>query len=295
MSSGRPSVPENLVISYRAMAVGATIIALASLGTVVVIASINDVDTLSTVALALAIIAFVAQLIVFVVQSASASSQLTQSQELFGNIRALLVEVSERAEGTRTTVTSINERLLEAALGKAISEKGDRPSGLNVRDVAREVAAALTLAEEQATGTDDSEGFLPRRPSPEDQRIIQSFLTFPDPAEAAASLEVLQSLDGFTLRRLITFAEDEVRSRSPGSSLDPGLSGDIDPDDPLFVNGLIIEAPESRSLAGRPIRVLSQRGREAARLLTAVDTPPAEVASGVELLRRRAADPNLIE
>src|SRR5687767_9935500 len=88
-----------LRVPLAALSVGSATIALTCLATLAVVASIKNVDTLSTVALALAVIAFVAQLIVFVVQSAAASQQMTQSQELHGRLQGVLSELGERTRG----------------------------------------------------------------------------------------------------------------------------------------------------------------------------------------------------
>src|SRR3954453_17690589 len=95
-----------LRVPLRATAVAAVSVALACLGSLVVVGSIKDVDTLSTVALALAVIAFVAQLIVFVVQTAAANSQMLQSHELFATLQRLLGEMGERTRGTEATVST---------------------------------------------------------------------------------------------------------------------------------------------------------------------------------------------
>jgi ribose 5-phosphate isomerase len=64
MSGTGPTSRSHLILSLRALAIASAIVALASLTVLVVVASIKEVDTLSTVALAVAIVAFVVQIIV---------------------------------------------------------------------------------------------------------------------------------------------------------------------------------------------------------------------------------------
>jgi hypothetical protein len=71
---------------------------------------------------ATAILAFVVQLIVYVVQTATANQQLMQAQQLHGATLEILAQIQERSEGTQATVATINERLLAHILGKALPE-----------------------------------------------------------------------------------------------------------------------------------------------------------------------------
>jgi purine-cytosine permease-like protein len=72
------------VIPARLVAVTATVLSLGLLATLAIVVGVKHVDILSTVALALAILAFVVQLIVYIVQSASASQQLADAHKLHG-------------------------------------------------------------------------------------------------------------------------------------------------------------------------------------------------------------------
>jgi hypothetical protein len=265
------------------LAVASGVVGLTCLAVLAVVASIKNVDTLSTVALALAVIAFVAQLIVFVVQAGAANTQMLQSRQLHAELLQLLGEMGERARGTQAAVTVINERLLEAALGKAIFET--RAAGLrpDVPEIARDVTSAL---EQEAGGarSGESSRWLPRRADPNDAAIIRMLQSFPEGEAAEAALARLELLLPSEMRILKTLAEDEVSSRSPGSVFDPGLTGTLAPSDTLRVEGLVTQLSDAGA-TGQSIIVLTDVGRQAARLLVAEGEPPSNIAGAVRQLR----------
>lgn len=65
-------------VPWGALSIGLAAIAIAYLGTLVVIASAQNIDALSTVALALAVLAFAAQLIVSLAQASAGAQQIAQ-------------------------------------------------------------------------------------------------------------------------------------------------------------------------------------------------------------------------
>src|SRR6516165_11352484 len=104
----------NLVVSWKAVAIGAITVALSSLTGLAVVATVKNADTLSVVALAVAIVAFVIQILVFIVQAAASSQQELRAQELYGSTMSALSTIAEKAEGTRRDVSTISERMLSA-------------------------------------------------------------------------------------------------------------------------------------------------------------------------------------
>lgn len=112
----------DLNIQWRTVATGSFVVALAALVVLAVVSTVRNADTLSVVALALAILAFVIQIIVFVVQSAIATRQEVQFTEIYGRTLGALAAIEEKSEGTRRDVSTMNEKLIDAAIGKAIPE-----------------------------------------------------------------------------------------------------------------------------------------------------------------------------
>ncbi|HXN01428.1 MAG TPA: hypothetical protein VN973_06005 [Candidatus Dormibacteraeota bacterium] len=79
MPDDKAGPPSRLVVEFRWLAAAGAIISLALAATLVVTTRSNGSDVLATIALALAILAFVVQLIVFIVQTTAASQQMLQS------------------------------------------------------------------------------------------------------------------------------------------------------------------------------------------------------------------------
>lgn len=102
----------HLRIPWPALSIGLAIVALVSLGTLVVIVSVKNVDILSTVALALAILSFAAQLIVSMLQTES-------SAKLNGSTESALAEMRATTESLLTNQRDQFDLVLGAAL-KAI-------------------------------------------------------------------------------------------------------------------------------------------------------------------------------
>ena len=84
--------------------------------------AIKNVDYLSTLALVLAVLAFVIQIIVLLAQSAASNQQLARAEELHTATARALAAIEEQAEGTRQTVSTINERIFVVLFGKAGEE-----------------------------------------------------------------------------------------------------------------------------------------------------------------------------
>ena len=117
------NVPSNdVVIPWQRIAFASGLVAVASLATLVVVTAVRESDVLSTVALALAILAFAAQLAIAIVQSQAAVEQRGRLEEINGDTRALLADIRATTGGVLNTVQSQFERVLRHALGEAIPE-----------------------------------------------------------------------------------------------------------------------------------------------------------------------------
>jgi hypothetical protein len=280
-----------LSVSFKAVAIAATVFGFSCLVVLVISTTIDNADSLATVALALAILAFTMQLIVFVAEEAAGREQSRRNEELHGLMRGVLAEIREKASGTQADVRMINEKLLESFLAKSLSDAKAAPGGINYEQLAGEVSAVLQLEQPafQDAATRQAPAptlpYPPRRPTPDDAQILAQLETYPRPDEVGQTLKILQSLASKSRRRLCQFGEDELRSRTPGSPYDPGLS-DLYTEE-LTERGLIEPVDGYvTSVDGSPIMHLTDLGRETARLLTARGKPPAYLE---ELDRIRAA------
>jgi len=277
-----PDIPrDRLSISLRVTATIAVIVALVSLTTLTIVASVKDVDTLSTVALALAIIAFVAQLMVFVVQTQAANAQELRSQQLYANMLGLLSQIREKTEGTQTTLTKMNSQMLEHIMGKARSETEAAGVKPGTPAFASALAENVVRLWPQARPVHTpSMGFATHVESPEDFEIARQLTTFPKEVSALRhALDQLQQLPVEDQYSLASLGEDEVSSRRPNAAYAPGLSAVHSQE--LENRGLIRPSPYT---AREGVWVLTEPGRELARILSATDNAPA-FADEVDQLR----------
>jgi hypothetical protein len=271
-----PEAPGYLKLPLGGIAIGAAALALTCLAALVVVASLKHAETLSTVALALAVVTFVAQLIVFVVQAGAASQQMLQSRALHAEQLQLLGEMGERARGTDATVTRIDERLLEVALGKTLGERDK--TGADARSIAMEVTALLNT-EADLPGQESIRNMVEILDSDASQRARDRFEKFP--AENAESLiPLLEVLSSAARIELVQWAEDEIKYT--GTNYPTGLGVSDGPREEILRAGLVrLRRP------GAQLYVLTDTGRAAAAVLMARDDPlPPEVAEAVHRLRR---------
>src|SRR5262245_33368932 len=101
-----------LTFRWSHIAVAASTIAVASLGTLTVIATVQRADTLATVALLLAILAFIIQIVVFIAQAWTSGQQMLQSQSMNADTQALLAELRETARATNDLLIRQFDRVL---------------------------------------------------------------------------------------------------------------------------------------------------------------------------------------
>ncbi len=294
-----------LRIRWRSVAIGSILLNFAAVAAVTSIITTQDADALSTVALVLAVIAFVCQLIVFSVQTWQSGDQLRQAERLHAQTAEMLAEVRTRTESTNSMVSRQYDELLHLASMKATSalakevETTDRvlrdgvPSAERIgalvrpidghppgQDVALEGPRTSFPSTAPAAGQRGAVQLSPAR--------LRGWTQWPsDPATAELHLNLLRELDGKALRALVFDIADEVESvllgGEPGTIYTPG-------DQPLMELGLVTLASGSEdagSAGGGEQRrvVLTEKGRMVGRLLTSAFPPPRSLAGLEEPLR----------
>jgi hypothetical protein len=287
-----------LSVSYRVVALSAGLVAVACVVSLIVVASLNDADALASTALALAIITFVVQLIVYVAQAEQTRRDNELSQQLHGELSSTLADLTARAHGTEQMVSTINEKVLDRALHLTGSGKFDNRVP---QDFVRDLAQNLADLAQGRTG--DEVGEAPATQFPrktwgpeEDLRVMQLLTSWPETPDGLENLRTLtQDLSGESTVMLKSFADDELVNRSPESYLAPSVfaapgPGSLSAD--LFARGLIESYGEGAY--GQPLAHLTEIGREAARVFTAIGEPPAEIADHVTNIRTLAEEMDLV-
>ncbi|MGC1851288.1 MAG: hypothetical protein WA687_02480 [Solirubrobacterales bacterium] len=279
MEEPTPSRWSHLILPLRAVSIVSVVFGFTCLGVLVVVTAVDDNDALSTVALALAILAFSVQLIVFIAQQNLASEQGRRNEELYGSMQTVLAEIREKAEGTQADVRTINEKLLSALISKNASDGGGLAHVLpQLLDPAN-----ASPHEGQSDALSWVSRLPERRPVLEDERYVQTLESFPSQEEAPELMQQLTALSPNDQDQLKRFGDDEIIARRPGSPFDPWL----------FAPGNLLEhgfvepyPPERQPDQGPKVFRLTDRGRNVARLLTANGDPPPYLADLTTIRQR---------
>jgi hypothetical protein len=243
------------------------------LGVLVVITAVDNKNALATVALALAILAFSIQLIIFVAQQNLATEQGRRNEELYGSMQGVLAEIREKAAGTQADVRTINEKMLGAILSKNLASA---PGGqVDFEEVASQLARAASDGDSRSGEEPSSPPIWPdRRPTPDDPARVRTLQSYPAEDRVGDAMTVLSELSRADREGLKSFGDDEIIALQPDFPFDPSLTeasvGDLEN------LGLVEPYPAERQPDGAWTRVfhLTDRGREIARLLTARGDPP---------------------
>ena len=281
----------NLMIPWPMLSLGLLVVTASSLGSLVVVATVKDADVLSTVALALAVLAFAAQLVISIAQSQTANQQLVQSERINTETRALLTDVRATSQSLLTTARDQFNTVLQHALRQIPDaiEEASQEEGVSPADLEERLTQSFqrTLQE-----------YLPRapilpspdRPTPrtrrtaskEDLELIDRMRTYPDEKEGEPLLGILNQLSPIAASALQSKAEREISmlrvGRSPGAFLSPDGAPITEE---LVQKGLAeeVEAPPDRKPPGdtdtRRFARLTPMGRDVARLLIGHGPLPA--------------------
>lgn len=259
-----PSEPGTIRIRLGVIAIASLLLTVASLTTLVIIVAIQGADLLSVVALALAVIAFSAQLIIYIVQAAQAAADNRRSLQLHAELSALLSELRERTGRTQRSVDTINERLLSAVIDKTQAVTGS----VDAETVASTYAEAYRDTPPSAASprSESSSNLWPDAlPESQAQRIHAYMSAWPAADEVSEIEQTLKELDEDDRGHLQLYATDLWRSTKPTAALGPGLL----PHRALADRGLL------EKVKGWKLSTLSPKGMRIARLFTATGEAPA--------------------
>jgi uncharacterized membrane protein len=288
--------------AWRGITVAAVIGSIALAGALVASTTLDSgsdqgkADPLTTLALVLAILAFVVQIFVYVFQTNASNAALQRSEEVNSNTQQLLTEITSTSRATQRVLFTQFDRLLDFVVGKkpagppedhdaggvveeeeeGLVEETDEdiavdPASRDIRggtprfgdDAAREFLDAITRAAQQEArptfGTAP-----PRSASGEDRRIRSYLRAWPDRDEAEQAVRELLQLSPLGVAQLKRFADREYVQRLEGRPV--GLVTTRATSSPLTAQlrerGLVTAADGQRVL-------LTDAGRRVARVLSA--------------------------
>jgi hypothetical protein len=296
---------EDLRLSWRWVAIASLLVNLGAIATVAVVAGVKGAGALETVALALAIIAFICQLIIFSVQTAQSSQQLSQARDLNSATESLLSEARARIESTNQMVATQYQELLHLSALKSASEvvKESAERGEGGLDPQLLESMVARVLEQRPPAEEETPRPSPkprarkvrRRSDPWDVEVLYGeAMNWGERKEVEEDLALFESFSNANITAFVLDVSDDVDSRFGGST--PGLHL-TSIDEPLLEAGLVEETTPFASTEGAERRiVLTDRGRRAARLFVAPWPPPprefAEITDRIWALRQRV-DPLL--
>lgn len=264
-------------IRLGALSISLSLVSVALLTSLVIVSSIREADLLSVVALVVAILAFAAQLIIYIVQASDASNSHRRSLLLHAELSGLLAEMRERTSTTQRSVETINARLLEAI----ISKENLGPHDTLPETIARQVVGLSPNAQRPTSQRFNQNQDL--YPPPMEQALAQQIHSFmgawPSPEEVNEIQDVLFALPEDTHWDLYRVANDLKRFTGDSSSYGPGVHYD----EALDEAGLL------EKVKGWKLYTLSAKGRKVGRLFTADGEPPSHIAPLIQIRNRVAA------
>lgn len=257
--------------TWRTLGLASFVVAVVAMITATVVVGLKGADALASIALALSILSFVVQIILFVLQANTSNQQLFQSQALNSETQKLLEEVRVRATSTQDLLSGQFNTLLEHALGIA-ADKAQAKTGINSDDlqsILRESLVTTAVTQRQSAGA--SRTVLPspparRGPSETDRLVLAELEKPPTEKERADGLRAIRNLSLGALREFAKYVQDEYVSRRKGTAV--GFVGEMNDGEAELVKAGILERTAHET--GGQI-VLTAKGRQLARVYAAED------------------------
>jgi hypothetical protein len=204
--SSQPKRQNALVLPWGWLSLGLTTVTIAALGTLAVVAKKQGADTLSTIALALAILSFAAQLIVALAQAYNGTLQVSQAGQVNADTRSSLAEIRATSQALLSNQREQFSEVLRAALKVAVpaavqdvetAQAGGGDEGINgesahesSQDLEDRLIVRLNEALSQAGTPSNTLLAVDRSPT----RLYGRITTYPDEDRGRELLAILKAL-----------------------------------------------------------------------------------------------------
>jgi hypothetical protein len=263
---------DSFKIKWKILALANALIAVAALTTIVILTATTDGDALSSVALILAVLAFVIQIIVFIADFVISSRRDQEARELHTATSNLLVKIEEKSDATSSAVAGEMAKMIDNLIVQSMKHpvEGDvaEKSGDDVRrETLREVRDNILLSQVETP-------------------------SFREPIRQPPSRGRFEALSQWPSRRTVDHSASRMQKlKDPAWKTLGDLAGDvIESYENGVAEGLTFLTSERPALAelqrGGFVRVnefdvatLDYRGMAAARLLTADGPVPEYVTA----------------
>jgi hypothetical protein len=270
-------------------------LAFAAVGTLTVVATVQNVDALSTIALVLAILAFVIQIVVFVVQSWTSGQQMLQSEAINADTRSLLAELKESARGTNALLAQQYDKVLERLLAATDQTVIETVKDGDLDELRTRLRVELIeVVRQEMSGNVVAAMPSMRRTAPwprTAKRVTwrSALGSYPqEKTEFDRAMDALRRLSDDGRAGLFGLARDMANSVMDNSAIGMRYDGVIGGRE-LANEGLARHSEEHFAIEGTII-TLSEYGVSVARLLTASGNPAYGVPAELEAMRRAAQE-----
>ncbi|MBE1581271.1 hypothetical protein H4W30_008352 [Amycolatopsis roodepoortensis] len=283
------SAKSGLNIRWSSLTLSLAIFASACLGTLVVVASVQKADALSTVALALAVLAFAAQLIVSMLQSSAGAQQLVQTERVNSSTQAALADIRATSNSVLSNQRDLFGEVLRAALKEKVPSVAREVAEDSAEDPTNEGLISEELEEKLTRAIDRTFSQISRRnqsvephePRKRSAHPMYGILrTYPGEVEGRMAVELLRRLTQLEAMRVGDFARrfhDLARQGlAPRTSLirsaDQPLPGSLLS---LAEKGVVVVSEGSHLADSVRYNIrFTDLGNDIARFVTAVGPPP---------------------
>jgi hypothetical protein len=288
---------KGFVVPWGWLSLCLSILSITALGTLAVVAKKQSADTLSTIALALAILSFSAQLIIALAQAYNGVLQVSQAGQINTDTRSSLAEIRATSNALLSTQRDQFSIVLQAALSAAIPaavedviSKDDREDvdQAETDRASKDLEERLFVRLNEALSTQRSPSKLPnlrtnRKPSP----IYERLITYPVEQRGKELLSILDGLsaqDAALFSRSATLIRDRAQRGDRRPSVLLRMAGKGNATKRLIDLGLITvtDAPPSVDGAPRSRVELTDLGIEVSSLILGLGEMPSWLVKSLD-------------
>jgi len=254
----KPDARAAVEVPWRTVALVSGLIAVAAITTAIVVVALRDADALSAVALALAVIAFIVQIILFLFQQTAASNNEARLNDLQSDLTASLQELTSRSATTHESVSEVRRALWDYVFASQ-QQAGEAPS---------------RPAETESPGHSATNGGVKPSSRPPAKQGDTSMLEVPPPDRARAALDAFKTLGIGTTYSIHNLARARLREGEDSTmrTINPISAPE------LTKHGLLRRI---RDRSGKAVFKLTPRGADVGRLFLADVTDDSPYASEI--------------
>lgn len=290
------SSQKGLVVPWGWLSLCLLVLSITAVGTLAVVVKRESADTLSTIALALAVLSFSAQLIIALAQAHNGTMQVSQADRVNADTRSSLAEIRATSNALLATQREQFGKVLQAALNSAVpaavedvipkeddqevdQDEVDRTS----KDLEERLFVRLNEAlSPQKTTSQVGDWMASIITKPEPSPLYQRITTFPDKERG---LELKKILNTLSPREAALFARNAtaIRDQAARGAVNPSTITQRNRETPrgatdhLIDLGLVSATDVRPSSSGNPRRriQLTDLGVEVASLFLAKGPTPS--------------------